>query len=106
MRGPVAAGAVLVFALCGFGHFFFSAATAAVTNKKVSVSEVSFDSHVEDIQWCGENHKTVLLKTRSGRLYRSKDGGKTWMEISDLLQADDAAAAAAAAAAGGEAGAV
>ncbi|PHJ19881.1 sortilin, partial [Cystoisospora suis] len=67
------------------GSVFFTQA-ANVANKKVSVSEVSFDSHVEDIQWCGADHRTILLKTRRGRLYRSKDGGKTWMEITDLLK--------------------
>ncbi|KAL8429508.1 hypothetical protein ACSSS7_006552 [Eimeria intestinalis] len=66
-----------------------SLAAAPIINKKVSVSEVSFDSHIEDLQWCGDDHRTILLKTRKGRLYRSKDGGKTWMEITDLLKTDD-----------------
>ncbi|CDJ41421.1 sortilin, putative [Eimeria tenella] len=80
--------AAFLAALCAS----WGVATAAVTNKKVSVSEVSFDSHIEDIQWCGEDHRTVLLKTRNGRLYRSKDGGKTWMEISDLLKTEEVGA--------------
>ncbi|PFH32063.1 putative sortilin [Besnoitia besnoiti] len=38
------------------------------------------------MQWCGEDHRTILLKSRRGRLYRSKDGGKTWTEITDVLK--------------------
>lgn len=53
------------------------------------MSEVSFDSHIEDIQWCGSDHRTILLKTRRGRLYRSKDGGRTWVEITDLLKTSE-----------------
>lgn len=53
--------------------------------KKVSVSEVTIDSSVEDIQWCGNEYRTVLLKSKTGRLYRSKDSGKQWTEITDLL---------------------
>uniref|UniRef100_A0A0G4F4M6 VPS10 domain-containing protein n=1 Tax=Chromera velia CCMP2878 TaxID=1169474 RepID=A0A0G4F4M6_9ALVE len=34
----------------------------------MSVSEVSFDSAVEDIQWLGGDHRTVLLKTQKGSL--------------------------------------
>ncbi|KFH09097.1 putative sortilin, partial [Toxoplasma gondii VAND] len=64
---------------------------ASYANKKVSVSEVSFDSHIEDIQWCGTDHRTILLKTRRGRLYRSQDGGKSWTEITDLLKSSEAA---------------
>lgn len=87
MRGSFALHAVaLVAAYASFHGYLGSSASAPITNKKVSVSEVSFDSHIEDIQWCGEDHRTILLKTRKGRLYRSKDGGKTWMEITDLLK--------------------
>uniref|UniRef100_A0A0G4FQ72 VPS10 domain-containing protein n=1 Tax=Chromera velia CCMP2878 TaxID=1169474 RepID=A0A0G4FQ72_9ALVE len=53
--------------------------------KKVSVTEVSFDSSVEDIQWLGGDHKTCLLKTAKGRLYRSVDFGKSWNEITSSL---------------------
>ncbi|CBZ51174.1 putative sortilin [Neospora caninum Liverpool] len=67
---------------------------AAYANKKVSVSEVSFDSHIEDIQWCGVDHRTILLKTRRGRLYRSQDGGKSWTEITDLLKPSEGSSAA------------
>ncbi|KAL8275914.1 hypothetical protein Esti_000176 [Eimeria stiedai] len=89
MRGLpafIAAAIVAVYACFGQQR---SLAAAPIVNKKVSVSEVSFDSHIEDIQWCGDDHRTILLKTRKGRLYRSKDGGKTWMEITDLLKTED-----------------
>jgi len=63
-------------------------ANGDTSSKKVSVSEVTFDSSVEDIQWCGPNHKTVLLKTLKGRLYRSIDSGRIWSEITDKLDSD------------------
>ncbi|GIX64149.1 sortilin [Babesia caballi] len=53
--------------------------------KKVSVTEISFDSLVDDLVWCGNDHATVLLKTQSGRLYRSADGGKQWTEITHFF---------------------
>eukprot|EP00923_Selenidium_pygospionis_P000302 GHVN01000620.1.p1 GENE.GHVN01000620.1~~GHVN01000620.1.p1 ORF type:complete len:860 (+),score=84.35 GHVN01000620.1:105-2684(+) len=56
--------------------------------KKVSVSEVSFDSSVEDIQWTNNDHRTVLVKTTKGRLYRSVDAGRTWTEITESLGGD------------------
>ncbi|GAW82569.1 sortilin [Plasmodium gonderi] len=56
-----------------------------ITKKKVSVSEINFDSAVEDVQWCGNNHMTVLVKTVKGRLYRSSDGGKIWTNITSSL---------------------
>eukprot|EP00917_Polyrhabdina_sp_WS-2016_P005627 GHVP01012586.1.p1 GENE.GHVP01012586.1~~GHVP01012586.1.p1 ORF type:complete len:916 (+),score=151.78 GHVP01012586.1:372-3119(+) len=58
---------------------------AATANKKVSVSEVNLDSAVEDIQWLGTSHSTVLVRTARGKLYRSTDSGKTWNEILHLL---------------------
>ncbi|KAK1940266.1 putative sortilin [Babesia divergens] len=54
--------------------------------KKVSVTEISFDSAIDDLVWCGNDHSVVLLKTQSGRLYRSTDGGKQWSEITHLFQ--------------------
>eukprot|EP00922_Rhytidocystis_sp_ex-Travisia-forbesii_P011736 GHVS01017475.1.p1 GENE.GHVS01017475.1~~GHVS01017475.1.p1 ORF type:complete len:935 (+),score=103.33 GHVS01017475.1:271-3075(+) len=56
-----------------------------VAQKKVSVTEVTVDSSVEDIQWAGADHRTVLLKTHSGRLYRSQDAGKQLTEITGQL---------------------
>ncbi|UKK00004.2 sortilin [Theileria orientalis] len=57
----------------------------AKNKKKVSVTEISFDSLVEDIVWCGTENKVVLLKTSSGRLYRSLNSGKQWSEITAQL---------------------
>ncbi|EUD69404.1 hypothetical protein C922_00267 [Plasmodium inui San Antonio 1] len=71
-----------------FLFLFFSLTNFAqcqVTKKKVSVSEINFDSAVEDVQWCGNNHMTVLVKTVKGRLYRSSDGGKIWTNITSSL---------------------
>ncbi|CDR95451.1 sortilin, putative [Babesia bigemina] len=61
-------------------------ATGVAAGKKVSVTEISFDSLIDDLVWCGNNHTTVLLKTQSGRLYRSSDGGIQWTEITHLFQ--------------------
>ncbi|CAA9989631.1 sortilin, putative [Plasmodium knowlesi strain H] len=71
-----------------FLFLFFSLtdfAQCQVAKKKVSVSEINFDSAVEDVQWCGNNHMTVLVKTVKGRLYRSADGGKIWTNITSSL---------------------
>mmetsp|Transcript_9585 Transcript_9585/g.17178 ORF Transcript_9585/g.17178 Transcript_9585/m.17178 type:complete len:882 (-) Transcript_9585:147-2792(-) len=56
--------------------------------KKVSVKEVVFDSAVSDIQWLGEDQKTVLTQTTRGRLYRSTNGGETWNDITDFFKVD------------------
>lgn len=76
----------LVFLL--FLFFSFSCINftqCQITKKKVSVSEINFDSAVDDVQWCGNNHMTVLVKTVKGRLYRSSDGGKIWTNITGNL---------------------
>ncbi|XP_954685.1 sortilin-like protein, putative [Theileria annulata] len=57
----------------------------AIGKKKVSVTEISFDSLVEDLVWCGPENHVVLLKTASGRLYRSTNSGKQWSEITNTL---------------------
>lgn len=41
---------------------------------------------MEDIQWLGADHKTVLCRTTGGRLYRSLDSGRNWSEVTDLLK--------------------
>jgi len=56
--------------------------------KKVSVKEVVFDSAVSDIQWLGEDQKTVITQTTKGRLYRSTNGGETWNDITDFFKVD------------------
>lgn len=58
------------------------------TGKKVAVSEVVVDSAIVDIQWLGEDRKTVLLQTTKGRLYRSTNGGDVWTDITDNMKAD------------------
>lgn len=57
-----------------------------VAEKKVSVSEVVFDSPVEDVQWMGSDMRTVLVRTLQGRLYRSTDAGRVWSEITSQLK--------------------
>lgn len=52
----------------------------------VSVTEVVFDSSIEDIQWLGSNYRTVICRSSGGRLYRSLDSGRNWSEITDLLK--------------------
>ncbi|CEL94476.1 unnamed protein product, partial [Vitrella brassicaformis CCMP3155] len=61
------------------------ACTCVSGQKKVSVTEVSVDSAVEDIQWGGADHSVVFLKTTKGRLYRSTDSGKQWNDITNSL---------------------
>lgn len=60
----------------------------AESQKKVSVKEVVFDSAVSDIQWLGADQKTVLVQTSKGRLYRSRNGGDKWNDITDDLKVD------------------
>jgi len=60
----------------------------ARAGKKVSVKEVVFDSAVSDIQWLGEDQKTVITQTTKGRLYRSTNGGETWNDITDYFKVD------------------
>jgi len=68
-----------------------TAPDAGAASKKVSVKEVVFDSAVADIQWMAPDHRTVLLQTRTGRLYRSTNGGDNWNDITDQLKVSDSA---------------
>ncbi|CRG94713.1 sortilin, putative [Plasmodium gallinaceum] len=68
-----------------FIFYLINLTECQITKKKVSVSEINFDSAVDDVQWCGHNHMTVLVKTVKGRLYRSADGGKIWANITGNL---------------------
>lgn len=67
---------------------FLSFLTLSLAGKKVSVKEVVFDSAVSDIQWLGEDQKTVITQTAKGRLYRSTNGGETWNDITDFFKVD------------------
>mmetsp|Transcript_24086 Transcript_24086/g.75500 ORF Transcript_24086/g.75500 Transcript_24086/m.75500 type:complete len:904 (+) Transcript_24086:63-2774(+) len=58
--------------------------------KKVEVKETSLDSAVADIQWLGDNQRTVLVQTKRGRLYRSTNGGETWNDITEKFVVDSA----------------
>ncbi|CAK9014137.1 Vacuolar protein sorting/targeting protein 10 (Carboxypeptidase Y receptor) (CPY receptor) (Sortilin VPS10) (Vacuolar carboxypeptidase sorting receptor VPS10) [Durusdinium trenchii] len=62
--------------------------TFVLAGKKVSVKEVVFDSAVSDIQWLGEDQRTVITQTTKGRLYRSTNGGETWNDITDFFKVD------------------
>ncbi|EEA07756.1 BNR/Asp-box repeat-containing protein [Cryptosporidium muris RN66] len=64
--------------------FFFNI-TIIWSDKKVSVSEVTLDSSIEILEWCGENHDIVLAKTIKGHVYRSANRGKNWRDITDNL---------------------
>lgn len=67
---------------------FLSFLTLSLAGKKVSVKEVVFDSAVSDIQWLGEDQKTVITQTAKGRLYRSTNGRETWNDITDFFKVD------------------
>jgi len=58
------------------------------TGKKVAVNEVTVDSAIVDIQWLGQDHRTVILQTSKGRLYRSTNGGDGWTDITDTMKVD------------------
>jgi photosystem II stability/assembly factor-like uncharacterized protein len=56
----------------------------------VSVKETVFDSAVIDIVWLNKDHKTVLLLTQKGRVYRSTNEGDAWTDVTDKLKGSDA----------------
>eukprot|EP00927_Polykrikos_kofoidii_P066198 TRINITY_DN61841_c0_g1_i1.p1 TRINITY_DN61841_c0_g1~~TRINITY_DN61841_c0_g1_i1.p1 ORF type:complete len:870 (-),score=172.66 TRINITY_DN61841_c0_g1_i1:108-2717(-) len=53
--------------------------------KKVAVKETTVDSTIEDIVWLGNDHQTVLMLTKRGRLYKSSNGGDSWTDFTDSL---------------------
>ncbi|KAA0154607.1 hypothetical protein FNF27_01514 [Cafeteria roenbergensis] len=58
--------------------------TAAAT---IGVNEKIIDSGVQDIAWVGDEHSdTVFVQSVGKMLYRSGDGGKTWVSQMHLLQ--------------------
>ncbi|KAF8818378.1 putative sortilin [Cardiosporidium cionae] len=81
----------LVF--CSLFLCFFSSAASfqpstdsKIDGRNVTVNGAKLDSSVDEIQWCGTDHSTLLLRTIQNRLYRSFDSGKTWNDISDLFR--------------------
>eukprot|EP00420_Gonyaulax_spinifera_P004075 CAMPEP_0197925144 /NCGR_PEP_ID=MMETSP1439-20131203/96910_1 /TAXON_ID=66791 /ORGANISM="Gonyaulax spinifera, Strain CCMP409" /LENGTH=248 /DNA_ID=CAMNT_0043547609 /DNA_START=53 /DNA_END=796 /DNA_ORIENTATION=+ len=61
-------------------------AVPAESAKKVEVKESLIDSSVVDMQWFGNDQKTVLVQTSRGRLYRSTNAGSAWNDITDKLK--------------------
>ncbi|KAJ1609757.1 putative sortilin [Cryptosporidium canis] len=57
----------------------------ANAEKKVSVSEVVFESPIETLEWAGADHNVVIAKTQKGHVYRSTNRGKNWRDITDIL---------------------
>merc|ERR1719456_1625396 len=53
--------------------------------REVLVKEVVLDSAVVDIVYLGMDHRSVLLTTKSKRLYNSFDGGQNWQEATDKV---------------------
>jgi hypothetical protein len=53
--------------------------------REVLVKEVVLDSAVVDIVYLGKDHRSVLLTTKSKRLYNSFDGGQNWQEATDKV---------------------
>ncbi|KAK6589998.1 hypothetical protein RS030_192776 [Cryptosporidium xiaoi] len=53
--------------------------------KKVSVSEVVFDSPIEFLEWAGTDHNVVFARTQKGHVYRSTNRGKNWRDITDVF---------------------
>ena len=41
-----------------------------------AVTKWTFDSSIKDIQWVGQDEKTVLVQTYGDKLWRSPDTGK------------------------------
>lgn len=80
----------MIYRAAGFfrTRFFWLllAVACALAEKKVSVSEIKFDSAIEQVEWAGVDHKSVLCRTSGGRFYRSVDAGKTWSELTDHLR--------------------
>jgi len=62
---------------------------AQLGERKVMITETSFDSTIESIKWAGHDRRTVLLRTLKKRLYRSDNAGKDWTEITSHLIGDE-----------------
>lgn len=59
---------------------------AVASEQDVRVGEESvIGAHVADLQWLGEDKKVVLLQTHTGHLYRSTNGGETWVDIRNQM---------------------
>lgn len=61
------------------------ATVAADENRQVLVKEVVLDSAVVDIVYLGKGHESVLVTTKSKKLYFSADSGQSWNEITDKV---------------------
>merc|ERR1719379_1384487 len=53
--------------------------------REVMVKEVVLDSAVVDIIYLGKDHRSLLLTTKSKKLYNSPDGGQNWVEATDKV---------------------
>lgn len=61
---------------------------AARCEKQVSVNQNLVDSAVVDLKWFAKDHRTVLLQSDRGRLYRSTNGGETWKDITTEMKGE------------------
>ena len=77
--GQIAAGG---FAFLLSGVSLTTGASAKVGMKdNIDFQYFEMDAEVEDMMWCGQENEAVLVKTKEGSVYRSRDRGATWKRL-------------------------
>jgi hypothetical protein len=65
-------------------------AMSRVTSSSSKADLVDFqtfelDGEIQDMMWCGANDETILLHTKDGSIYRSRDRGGNWKRLKSLM---------------------
>jgi len=63
------------------GTQLITGASAAIKKDNVDFQYFEMDAEVEDMLWCGQENEAVLVKTKEGTVYRSRDRGATWSRL-------------------------
>ena len=52
---------------------------------EVTQYSTKLDSSIADVVWCGKNKDTIFVLTQNLNVYKSKDNGKTWLNLEQTL---------------------
>ncbi len=52
-------------------------------SQQVTFKKTDLDSPPQDLIWCGNTREVIFIQTESSHVYKSTDGGQTWIPLND-----------------------
>jgi photosystem II stability/assembly factor-like uncharacterized protein len=52
---------------------------------KVESQIFEIDSPLTDIMWCGSTNDVILVQSKEGTIYRSRDRGESWKKLHSIM---------------------